>query len=151
MSDTLIPDDVEAPLPQRRGLFGRLYHGETAVDFYGKRWLGLGLSAALACLLAFAVGSLAPQSGSAFADSGLAAGAAVVFSASWSRSDFVSPVSAISSYSAQPDAALTLNTPASRIFSAVTLLRARAMAYASVYLTSSNHSTDTKPLATNAS
>ena len=56
MSDTLIPDDIEAPLPQRRGLFGRLYHGETAVDFYGKRWLGLGLSAVL---LLLSIGSLA--------------------------------------------------------------------------------------------
>ena len=56
MSDTLIPDEIESPLPQRRGLFGRLYHGETAVDFYGKRWLGLGLSAVL---LLLSIGSLA--------------------------------------------------------------------------------------------
>jgi preprotein translocase subunit SecF len=56
MSDTLIPDEVQAPPPQRRGLFGRLYHGETSVDFYGKRWLGLGLSAVL---LLLSIGSLA--------------------------------------------------------------------------------------------
>jgi preprotein translocase subunit SecF len=31
----------------RRGLGGRLYHGETAVDFYGRRWIGLGLSVVL--------------------------------------------------------------------------------------------------------
>ena len=55
MSDTLIPDDVQVPR-QRRGLFGRLYHGETSVDFYGKRWLGLGLSAVL---LLLSIGSLA--------------------------------------------------------------------------------------------
>ena len=28
----------------RRGLGGRLYHGETSVDFYGRRYIGLGFS-----------------------------------------------------------------------------------------------------------
>jgi preprotein translocase subunit SecF len=36
-----------ATLRARRGLWGRLYHGETAVDFYGRRNIGLGVSAAL--------------------------------------------------------------------------------------------------------
>ncbi|CAN5455492.1 protein translocase subunit SecF [soil metagenome] len=40
---------------QRRGRFGRLYHGETAIDFYGRRWWGLGLSAVL---LLVGIGSL---------------------------------------------------------------------------------------------
>jgi preprotein translocase subunit SecF len=31
----------------RRGLGGRLYHGETAIDFYGRRWWGLAFSGAL--------------------------------------------------------------------------------------------------------
>ena len=31
----------------RRGRGGRLYHGETAIDFYGRRWWGLGASALL--------------------------------------------------------------------------------------------------------
>jgi preprotein translocase subunit SecF len=39
----------------RRGPFGRLYHGETAIDFYGRRWWGLGLSI---ILLLLSVGSL---------------------------------------------------------------------------------------------
>jgi preprotein translocase subunit SecF len=53
MTDTLIPE--ETPLPNRRGVFGRLYHGETAVDFYGRRWIGLAISA---LLLLIGVGSL---------------------------------------------------------------------------------------------
>jgi preprotein translocase subunit SecF len=32
---------------QRRGVGGRLYHGETAIDFYGRRWWGLGVSGVL--------------------------------------------------------------------------------------------------------
>ncbi len=28
---------------RRRRLGGRLYHGETAIDFYGQRWWGLAL------------------------------------------------------------------------------------------------------------
>ena len=48
MSDTLLPDEPQPmPLPERRGPGGRLYHGETAIDFYGRRWIGLGVSAAL--------------------------------------------------------------------------------------------------------
>jgi protein-export membrane protein SecD/preprotein translocase SecF subunit len=31
----------------RRGVFGRLYHGETAIDFYGRRWWGLTISVLL--------------------------------------------------------------------------------------------------------
>ena len=31
----------------RRGLGGRLYHGETSIDFYGRRWIGLGISGLL--------------------------------------------------------------------------------------------------------
>ena len=49
-------DSDEVGLPQeRRGPFGRLYHGETAIDFYGRRWWGLGLSA---LLLLVSIGSL---------------------------------------------------------------------------------------------
>jgi preprotein translocase subunit SecF len=39
--------DVLPNVNQRRGLGGRLYHGETAIDFYGRRWWGLGLSGLL--------------------------------------------------------------------------------------------------------
>ncbi|MFZ4717787.1 MAG: protein translocase subunit SecF [Ilumatobacteraceae bacterium] len=49
MTDTLLPGD-ETPVPSqpsRRGRGGRLYHGETAIDFYGRRWIGLGVSAVL--------------------------------------------------------------------------------------------------------
>jgi len=31
-------------LPPRRSAAGRLYHGETSIDFYGRRWWSLGLS-----------------------------------------------------------------------------------------------------------
>ena len=49
-------DSDEVGLPQeRRGPFGRLYHGETAIDFYGRRWWGLSLSA---LLLLVSIGSL---------------------------------------------------------------------------------------------
>ena len=41
---TALTDQVLDPTPGRRGLGGRLYHGETAIDFYGRRWWGLGLS-----------------------------------------------------------------------------------------------------------
>ena len=44
---------TDVDLPQRstsrRGLGGRLYHGETAIDFYGRRWWGLGMSGAADC------------------------------------------------------------------------------------------------------
>jgi len=39
--------DLLTPAGARRGRGGRLYHGETAIDFYGRRWWGLGASAAL--------------------------------------------------------------------------------------------------------
>jgi preprotein translocase subunit SecF len=42
MSTEVLPE-----VRQRRGLGGRLYHGETAVDFYGRRWWGLAFSALL--------------------------------------------------------------------------------------------------------
>ena len=59
MSDIELDDQVDTAddvvdatggtslVPHRRGRFGRLYHGETAIDFYGRRWLGLGFSALL--------------------------------------------------------------------------------------------------------
>jgi len=37
----------ERALSERRGPGGRLYHGETAIDFYGRRWWGLAMSALL--------------------------------------------------------------------------------------------------------
>ena len=42
MSTETIPNIV-----QRRGPGGRLYHGETAIDFYGRRWWGLIASGVL--------------------------------------------------------------------------------------------------------
>ena len=51
MTDTLVPEESpQAPVPQRRSALGRLYHGETSIDFYGKRWIGLGISALLILL-----------------------------------------------------------------------------------------------------
>lgn len=49
MTTTTTTDDaVIEPAPaKRRGLGGRLYHGETSFDFYGRRWWGIGISAAL--------------------------------------------------------------------------------------------------------
>jgi preprotein translocase subunit SecF len=42
------PITVEPPhVRERRGAGGRLYHGETAIDFYGRRWWGIALSAVL--------------------------------------------------------------------------------------------------------
>ncbi|MFZ9629576.1 MAG: protein translocase subunit SecF, partial [Ilumatobacteraceae bacterium] len=54
---TIDIDDVleTSAVRSRRGPLGRLYHGETAVDFYGRRWLGLGLSIALVVIT---IGSL---------------------------------------------------------------------------------------------
>ena len=40
----------------RRSALGRLYHGETSIDFYGRRWWGIGLSIVL---LLITFGSLA--------------------------------------------------------------------------------------------
>ena len=42
MSTEILPK-----IHQRRGLRGRLYHGETAIDFYGRRWWGLAASGLL--------------------------------------------------------------------------------------------------------
>ncbi len=39
----------------RRSVWGRLYHGETSIDFYGRRWIGLGFSLVM---LLISVGSL---------------------------------------------------------------------------------------------
>ena len=39
----------------RRSVWGRLYHGETSIDFYGRRWIGLGFSLVL---LLISAGSL---------------------------------------------------------------------------------------------
>jgi preprotein translocase subunit SecF len=50
--------DVLPNVHRRRGLGGRLYHGETAVDFYGRRWWGLALSG---LLLLVTLGSLIGQ------------------------------------------------------------------------------------------
>ncbi len=58
LMDNEIDNDNDIDLAtghQRRGRFGRLYHGETAIDFYGRRWWGLGLSAVL---LLVGIGSL---------------------------------------------------------------------------------------------
>jgi len=38
---------VVPAVPERRGLFGRLYHGETRVDFMGRKWWGIGASVLL--------------------------------------------------------------------------------------------------------
>jgi preprotein translocase subunit SecF len=44
---TEVSADVLPRVHQRRGRGGRLYHGETAIDFYGRRWWGLALSGLL--------------------------------------------------------------------------------------------------------
>jgi preprotein translocase subunit SecF len=44
---TAVDTDPQTPPTARRGRGGRLYHGETAIDFYGRRWWGLGLSGLL--------------------------------------------------------------------------------------------------------
>jgi len=45
MTDILDPEvSDDAVIRNRRGPGGRLYHGETAIDFFGRRWWGLGLS-----------------------------------------------------------------------------------------------------------
>jgi preprotein translocase subunit SecF len=55
MTDVIVTDDSRPTQPSRRGRGGRLYHGETSIDFYGRRWIGLGISA---LLLLISVGSL---------------------------------------------------------------------------------------------
>lgn len=48
MTDILTPEDTPQPeIPHRRSAMGRLYHGETSIDFYGRRWWGLIASAVL--------------------------------------------------------------------------------------------------------
>ncbi len=55
-ADAVINGVSDAPqVAHRRGVFGRLYHGETAIDFYGRRWIGLGFSIVI---LLISVGSL---------------------------------------------------------------------------------------------
>lgn len=46
-AETTVIDAPAEPTHQRRGPLGRLYHGETSIDFFGRRYIGLGLSAAL--------------------------------------------------------------------------------------------------------
>ncbi len=43
----VVSTEVLPNIRPRRGLGGRLYHGETAIDFYGRRWWGLIISAVL--------------------------------------------------------------------------------------------------------
>jgi len=47
--------EVVPHIHQRRSIWGRLYHGETAIDFYGRRWWGIAISSAL---LVVTIGSL---------------------------------------------------------------------------------------------
>ena len=51
----IISSTVPSPERGRRGVFGRLYHGETSIDFFGKRWWGFGFSIVL---LLVSVGAL---------------------------------------------------------------------------------------------
>lgn len=56
MTDIIDSDNATDESPrERRGLFGRLYHGETRFDFFGRRWWGLSLSI---LLLLMSIGSL---------------------------------------------------------------------------------------------
>ena len=55
LMDNEIDSDEGGLTHERRGRFGRLYHGETAIDFYGRRWWGLGIST---LLLLVSAGSL---------------------------------------------------------------------------------------------
>jgi preprotein translocase subunit SecF len=41
------PTTTSLTVHQRRGRRGRLYHGETAIDFYGRRWWGIIFSGAI--------------------------------------------------------------------------------------------------------
>lgn len=48
MSDVITPEPpVVADAPSRRSVWGRLYHGETSIDFYGRRWRGIIASSVL--------------------------------------------------------------------------------------------------------
>ncbi len=55
--DAITTDAVtdDALAHERRSVWGRLYHGETSIDFHGRRWWGLGLSLILVLI---SVGSL---------------------------------------------------------------------------------------------
>ena len=58
-TDDFVDDSVDTGLGRHRhGPMGRLYHGETAIDFYGRRWWGLGVSAVL---LLISLGSIISQ------------------------------------------------------------------------------------------
>ena len=55
-AQSVIKGVADAPLvANRRSVWGRLYHGETSIDFYGRRWIGLGFSIVM---LLISVGSL---------------------------------------------------------------------------------------------
>ncbi len=49
---------VDSMVTERRNLWGRLYHGETRMDFMGRKWIGVGISAVL---LLITIGSLIGQ------------------------------------------------------------------------------------------
>jgi len=53
--DVVAPESGAPPVASRRGVLGRLYHGETSIDFYGRRWIGIGFSMVM---LLISVGSL---------------------------------------------------------------------------------------------
>lgn len=55
VSDNDAVADAVQPSDGRRSAWGRLYHGETSIDFYGRRWIGLGLSL---LLIVASIGSL---------------------------------------------------------------------------------------------
>ena len=56
MTDIIDPEITDdSVVRQRRGPGGRLYHGETSIDFYGRPLWGLGISA---LLLLISLGSL---------------------------------------------------------------------------------------------
>jgi len=52
----VIEDAVAAPQPQKRSLWYRLYHGETAYDFWGKRWRGFAVSIVLVVISLLSLG-----------------------------------------------------------------------------------------------
>lgn len=59
--EATVPEGIDAATGhRRRGPLGRLYHGETSIDFYGRRWWGLGLSiaAVVITVVALAVSGL---------------------------------------------------------------------------------------------
>ncbi len=57
LNDLTVPARAVDPVTghERRSAAGRLYHGETAIDFHGRRWWGLGLSITL---ILISIGSL---------------------------------------------------------------------------------------------